>query len=227
MKENVKPVKIAVKAVKGPVAQSGHGFRIEAIPGGLVNDEVKGKPKRVPITPDHLPQLHVLCGAFGVVRSGKSNAIVNLMAAYYKLGCLNLLYCISPTYHSNGALQTLPFEKEGIFTDPDSSVQSLLQIIKLVQEKNKDYEYEKLYRKAYNAYTHKDGNKTTAQQEYLLHKEHFRRPIKVPWPKPGIFIDDMTHTELMANTIGNRLSHLCLKHRHLDGVGVSIFQVST
>jgi len=206
------------------VAESGAGFRIETIAGGLVNDEVKCKPKRVPLTPEHLPQLHVLCGAFGVVRSGKSNALVNLIKAYHESGALNLLYCISPTYDSNAALQTLKFEKGGVFTDSHNSVQALNKILDMIKAKNKEYEFEKLYRKAFNKFIHPEGDKTNWEQKSLLQKEHFRMPVHVPWPQPGIFIDDMTHTELMANTINNNLSHLSLHHRHLDGVGVSIFQ---
>jgi len=203
-----------------PPSQGG-GFSIAPISNGLINGEVKCKPKRVPIVPDHLPKLHCLCGAFGVVRSGKSNALVNLIAAYHKCGGLNMLFCISPTYHSNASLQTLPFEPNGIFTDSHQSVQALDTIIGLIQQRNIEYKSEKEYRKAYRAW---QQNKETMLQYALLNRQNFRPPQKIPWPQPGIFIDDMTHTELMANTINNKLSHLSLHHRHLDGVGVSIFQ---
>lgn len=197
------------------------GFLIERLDNGLVNGEVKSKPKRVPIVPSHLPKLHCLCGAFGVVRSGKSNALVNLISAYHKCGGLNMLFCISPTYHSNTSLQTLPFEKDGIFTDSHNSVQALDRIIQLIQARNVEYKEEKIYRKAYRAW--QKDNATMAQYA-IVNRQQFRKPLIIPWPQPGIFIDDMTHTELMANTINNKLSHLSLHHRHLDGVGVSIFQ---
>ncbi len=90
---------------------SSNVFEIENLSHGLKNGEVKSKPKRVPVVPSHLPKLHCLCGAFGVVRSGKSNALVNLIQAYHDCGGLNMLFCISPTYDSNTSLQTLPFEK--------------------------------------------------------------------------------------------------------------------
>lgn len=196
-------------------------FEIEAIPSGLHNNEVQCKPKRVPHVPPHLPRLHTLCGAFGVVRSGKTNAIVNLLQAYVDAGCLNLLYCISPTYDSNTALQTLPFVEGGIFTNSKGSVESLLRILDMLKEKVDEYEEEKIYKKAYRAYK---KDRQTPAQEVLLLKNDYRIPEKIPWPKPAIFIDDMTHTELMANTIKNELSHLSLHHRHLDNVGISIFQ---
>lgn len=202
-------------------SSTSRGIQIERIQGGLQNGEVKSKPKRVPIVPKHLPKLHCLAGAFGVVRSGKSNALVNLIQAYWDCGGLNMLFCISPTYHSNTSLQTLPFEPDGIFTDSEHSVQALERIIQIIKGRNEEYKEEKLYKKAYKAF--KKGKATLAQHS-LVSKEQFREPIPIIWPQPGIFIDDMTHTELMANTINNKLSHLSLHHRHLDGVGVSIFQ---
>jgi hypothetical protein len=196
-------------------------FEIENLSHGLKNGEVKSKPKRIPKVPSHLPKLHCLCGAFGVVRSGKSNALVNLIQAYYDCGGLNMLFCISPTYESNTSLQTLPFEKDGIFIDSHNSVQALESIIQIIQKRNTEYKEEKIYKKAYKAWL---KDKATLQEYAIVNRQHFRPPIKIKWPQPGIFIDDMTHTELMANTINNKLSHLSLHHRHLDGVGVSIFQ---
>ena len=196
-------------------------IQIESIPGGLANGEVKCKPKRVPKVPPHLPKLHCLAGAFGVVRSGKSNALVNLIKAYHDCGGLNLLYCISPTYHSNASLQTLPFEKDGIFTDSHTSVNALRTILRKIKEKNDEYKLEELYKRSYERYI---NGKATTEDLARVQRSNYREPIPVKWPQPGIFIDDMTHTELMANTINNELSHLSLHHRHIDGVGVSIFQ---
>ena len=196
-------------------------FQVEQIAGGLVNGEVKSKPKRVPIVPKWLPKLHCLCGAFGVVRSGKSNALVNLIDEYWKHKSLNMLFCISPTYDSNTSLQTLPFEENGIFTDSTTSVQALDRICSLIEQRVMEHNEEEEYRTAYKAW--RKGRETP--NEYArLSRQHFRKPQLIPWPQPGIFIDDMTHTELMANTINNKLSHLSLHHRHLHNVGVSIFQ---
>ena len=198
-------------------------FRVENIANGLVNGEVQCKPKRVPKTPNHLPKLPALIGAFGVVKAGKSNALTNLIKEYFKYGSLNYLYCISPTYHSNSSLQTIPFTADGVYTDPRTCVMSLQRILDDIKAKNDDYLFEERYKKAYKNWFRNNGN-VTIQENHLLNKEDFRRPIDIPWPCPGIFIDDMTHTELMANTINNKLSHLSLQHRHLEGVGVTIFQ---
>lgn len=219
---------IPEKAVKtGKIEKWG---QIEAIPNAIKNGAVKCKPKRVPIVPSHLPALPLLAGAFGVCRSGKSNALVNLLQEYCQYGSINLLYCISPTYDSNSSLQTLPFIDEGkggfrgIFTDSKTSVEALRSILNHIAEKNQDYLKEKLYRKYYKKCLKYGKGLLKFEEMELLMQENFRPPKKVPWPQPGIFIDDMTHTELMANTINNELSHLSLHHRHLEGVGVSIFQ---
>jgi len=157
------------------------------------------------------------------VRSGKSLSLCNLLHAYVKAKTFNLLYCISPTYDSNATLQTLPFEKDGIFTEPESSVGALQGIIEKIKLKNLEYKAEKEYKKAYQKWL-KTPDLISFEQMSMLHAERYRAPKKIPWPCPAIFIDDMTHTELMSNTINNLLSHTSLKHRHIDGVGVSIFQ---
>jgi hypothetical protein len=196
-------------------------FTTERITGGLVNDEVKCKPKKVPKTPPHLPKLHVLCGAFGVVRSGKSNALVNLIQAYWDCGSLNWIACISPTYESNPSLQTLPFKKEDIYTDSRTANMALDSIIEKIKNLGEDYFFEKAYKKAYDHWM----NGTADEKEMVFLSKMSFRPPKNPlkWPAPGIFIDDMTHTELMANSLNNKLSHLALHHRHLGQIGVSIF----
>lgn len=233
--------------------ETGQGnFHLENIPNGLVNDEVKAKKKKIPKTPPHLPKLPALVAAFGVCKSGKSNGLVNLINEYMRYGSLTHMYCISPTYHSNGALQTIPFVDEnkkmkkedaeliqryyeppsstqnknafvGIFTDSSTCIEALDAITEHIKKVHTEYEDEKKYKKSYVKYK-TNPTKLTIQEWAILQKEHFRAPLDLPWPSPGIFIDDMTHTALMANTINNKLSHLCLHHRHLDGVGVTIFQ---
>lgn len=225
---------------------------VEPVRGGLQNGAVKCAPKRTPPTPAHLPNLPLLAGAFGVCKSGKSNALVNLIAAYQKAGSINMLYGISPTYHSNASLQTLDFiderkktrkEKDpnyriydlvakpgveeegffGVFTNPHTSVEDLDRILAHIRGKNQEYKDEQEYKRVYKKWKKREL-KLTPEEQFILSRESYRAPTHVPWPQPGIFIDDMTHTPLMANSLNNNLSHLCLHHRHLDGVGVSIFQ---
>jgi len=207
---------------------------LEGIKNGLKNGAVQCKPKRVPKVPPHLPALPLLAGGFGVCKSGKSNAFVNLIQEYCNYGSINMLFCISPTYDSNASLQTLPFVDEvkqgnkkgfrGIFTDSRNSVTALKTILNYIKDKNVEYIEEKEYKKIYAIYSKGLKHTLTWKQMDLLGNENYREPENIPWPQPGIFIDDMTHTELMSNTINNELSHLSLHHRHLEGVGISIFQ---
>lgn len=233
--KNSEKSKSVKKNTKNEVISS--TVQCEKVKNGLINDAVKCKPKRVPKTPPHLPKLPLLAGAFGVCKSGKSNALVNLITEYIKHGSLNYVYCISPTYESNASLQTIPFVDEridvgdgkkkgfvGIFTNPATSVQDLETITNHIKLKHQEYKDEKEYKRIYKLW--REGKKMLLSFEELNHlrQQEYRKPIHVPWPQPGIFIDDMTHTELMANSVHSKLSHLSLHHRHLDGVGVSIFQ---
>lgn len=200
-------------------------FIIESIPNGLQNKEVLCKPKRLPKVPSHLPKLPNLFGGFGTCGSGKSNAFVNLIQAYYDYGSITDIYIISPTYSSNASLQTLPVDPKNVYEESRGSVGSLMDIKRKIMETNEHYLFEKEYKRIYKIWSGRGGsNKLSFQEMSLLKKEEFRPPIKVPWPQPLIFIDDMTHTELMSNTINNELSHLSLHHRHLEGVGVTIIQ---
>lgn len=206
------------------VSEHTPSFEIVKIPKGLKNGEVHSKPKRLPVCPPHLPQLPLLIGGFGVVRSGKTNAFTNLIQEYCNYGSINALYCISPTYDSNTTLQTLPFLPEHIYTDSRQGVQSLRTILDDIKSKVEEWEYEKNYKRIYKLWKNKQIFKMTYDDMTILQRESYRTPKSIPWPCPAIFLDDMTHTELMQSSINNELSHLCLHHRHLHGVGVSIFQ---
>lgn len=212
------------KPIKAP-KQISNEFQIVPIPNGLKNGPVKCKPKRTAVAPEYMPKLPIMVGGFGVVKSGKSNALVNMIQAYWNAKSINLLYCISPTYHSNTSLQTLPFEEDGIYTDTQTCVSALHKIVAQIKQKHEDYLFEKEYKRIYKKFRSQGEQALTFEEINLLVKENYRSPIHIPWPSPGIFIDDMTHTELMSNTINNALSHLCLHHRHIaePDLGVSLF----
>lgn len=188
------------------------------IPNGLENNEIQCTPKRVPITPPHLPKLHTLAGAFGVVRSGKTVAFMNLITAYKQAGSLNLFYCISPTYESNATVQTIEWDK--VFTDPSHGNEALDEIIQDIQKKHLEYEESIEYKKAFKRWL---KNRETVADIHLLGKKGYAMPETVEWPQACIFIDDMTNTNLMINKIESKLANVALRHRHIDGVGVTIF----
>lgn len=198
-------------------------FDIIPVPNGLVNKKVEGPKRRVPWTPPHLPRAHLVCGFFGEMRSGKTNGLVNMLQEYYDYGTFNLLYAITPSYESNTILHTLPFESDGIFTDTSHAQDSLMTILDVnIANKAKEYEFEEKYKVAFTKWL--NSGPITHNEGLMLEREHYREPQKVEWPRPAIFIDDMINTELMANTIRNKLSNLAFHHRHIEGgIGVSIF----
>ncbi len=206
------------------VEEHGHGdLKVVKLSKGLENKEVVCAPRRLPKTPAHLPKAHTLAGFFGVVRSGKTNAAVNLIKEYIKYGTFNYLYLISPSYESNTCLHTLEFEMiKG--QDSRRAVADLMEILDDIKAKNNAYLFEQEYTKVYNKW--RKGDRLEFDETMMLVRANYRVPEKISWPRPAIFIDDMINTELMANTINNELSNLSFHHRHIEGgVGVSIFQM--
>ena len=53
----------------------------------------------------------------------------------------------------------------------------------------------------------------------------FEEPEKVPRPAPLLIIDDMSHSDLYTPSKKNGFINLCLRHRHLFQVGLSIFML--
>lgn len=197
------------------------------IPGGLENKMIKGLPqKRVPDTPDHLPDLHIMFGAFGKVGKGKTVSYTNLINEYAKHGSLNAFYCISPTFEHNEPLKTVPWEPDGVFSGPEvvrNGEESLNQILEMIQEKKTEYEFEQEYKRIYKLWkTPKGQLQMTSEDWQIMHKENYRNPENIPWPCPCIVIDDMTHSPLMSASRQNNFTNLCLRHRHLYGLGVTI-----
>lgn len=199
-----------------------YNFKVAQIKNGLKNGAVQCKPKRLPVVPSHLPKLPALFGAFGTCGAGKTNTYVNLIAAYQKHNSINDLYIMSPTYDSNASLQTLQVDPSKVYKEAKGSIAALLDIKKKILQSVELYEIEKEYKRIYKKFMKEGTNQLTFQEISLLSSQNYREPVNIPWPQPCIFIDDMTHTELMVNTINNELSHLALHHRHLEGVGVTI-----
>jgi hypothetical protein len=53
----------------------------------------------------------------------------------------------------------------------------------------------------------------------------FKAPKPVPRPSPLLIIDDMSHSDLYTPSKKNGFINLCLRHRHLFQVGLSIFML--
>ncbi len=156
-------------------------FKVEEVHNGIKNGHIEAKKRKVPTVPDGFPMLHSLFGFFGQVRSGKTYAMVNLTKAYIDAGVVNMSFCITPSYESNTILHTIPFEKDGIYSDEKTAPASLKVILGKIKKRNDEYEYEKEYKKCWKAWL---KDEATQLQEIILYKEQYRDPISIPWPVP-------------------------------------------
>lgn len=58
-----------------------------------------------------------------------------------------------------------------------------------------------------------------------MEKHNFKRMPDIPRPSPLLIIDDMSHSDLYTPSKKNSFINLCLRHRHLFQVGLSIFML--
>jgi hypothetical protein len=58
-----------------------------------------------------------------------------------------------------------------------------------------------------------------------LERNGFKRAPELPRPSPLLIIDDMSHSDLYTPSKKNSFINLCLRHRHLFKVGLSIFML--
>lgn len=199
----------------------------------LVSHAFKNEPlpnlpqKRLPDVPDQLPALPAIFGFIGPMGSGKSVTMANLCRDYKKAGSLNMFFIISPTFEYNEDLKTIEYEEGGVFSGANitSEGEAAMEAIKqLIITRKTEYEFEEDYRRVFKLWRGppKDQMKLGQQDWYILQKENYRNPVKIPWPCPCIIIDDMTHTSLMSASKSNTFTNLCLRHRHFEGIGITM-----
>lgn len=70
------------------------------------------------------------------------------------------------------------------------------------------------------------GGKALSLPEYnIVERYDFKEPEEIPRPSPLLIIDDMSHSPLYTPSKRNGFINLCLRHRHLFQVGLSIFML--
>jgi hypothetical protein len=193
------------------------------IKGGLANTEVKTSNKLPKHDyPDHLFPLHTLGVFMGARNSGKTNSCVLLIQDYLKHHTFNHIYILSPTYDANPSLQTLPVKKEDVYEDSSSVIISLNDILKKIKNLADDYEEDKRYKEVYSRWRRKQHS---FKDQIELEIRDFKPPLDTPRPCCAIVIDDMSHTDIYSTSRRNPFINLCLRHRHIFSVGVSIFML--
>jgi hypothetical protein len=94
----------------------------------------------------------------------------------------------------------------------------------MVVEYNKYEKVAILFRK-WRRFMRGDGPPLKLNEYNLLENLGFKEPEKVPRPAPLLIIDDMSHSDLYTPSKKNGFINLCLRHRHLFQVGLSIFML--
>lgn len=197
---------------------------LRKIRNGLKNQAVQCKKKKTPKHPNHLFPLHTLMLFIANIGSGKTNAASLVTQEYLKKGSFNRIFCISPTFEHNDALKILPIEEKDVYTDRKAAHSAIDDITQKVKKMGDDYQLVLKYKKAWKK--HKRGEKLTLEDQRLLHENDFKKPPKhIPYPSPLLIIDDMSHSTLYRTSSQNDFVNLVLRHRHLYGIGMSIFML--
>lgn len=200
-------------------------IREQKIPQGVSNVAVPVRKVITPEYPKELFRLHTLAAFFGPRGSGKTNGAVLLAQKYLENGSFTRVYIISPTYHSNPVLETLGAAEDDIYTDLDTIVQSIAEIVtKIEADANvflNELEYAVIYNKA------RRNQQLTASESLKLEREAFREPVDMARPSPLIIIDDCSHSQIYSTSRHNPFVNMCLRHRHIggEGFGCSIFML--
>lgn len=198
------------------------------IPHSIKNEGLKYKSLPTPDVSDGLFRLHTLAAFIGPRGSGKTNAVVLLARRYLDDKSINRVFIISPTYDSNRIFDLLQPKPEDVFKDMHQCLADLQTIIGRVQEMVTEYnEYEYIHKifVRWRRFLAGKGKALPLNLYNVLENMGFKEPDPVPRPSPLLIIDDMSHSPLYTPSKKNGFINLCLRHRHLFQVGLSIFML--
>lgn len=191
---------------------------------GLQNRKVETKnSKTKPYAPPDLFELHTLAAFIGARGSGKTNACVLLAKQYYDSRSFNRIFIISPTFESNPVFSVLPILDEDVYKDGLQAQQALMNILDKIKHDVNDYERSQQYVKVYKK--HQRGENLSVDEDALLSVMQHEPPEPLEKPSPLIIIDDMSHSNIYSTSTRNPFINLCLRHRHVHGVGVTLFML--
>lgn len=192
------------------------------------NEPLKYKKLPTPHTAESLFRLHTLAAFIGPRGSGKTNAVVLLARRYLDDGSINRIFVISPTYDSNRIFELLDPDPDDVFKNIHSALQDINTIIGKVEEMVVEYKENKAYNQIYDKWKRFEAGKgphLTMVEYNLVEKNNFKPRERLPRPAPLLIIDDMSHSDLYTPSKKNSFINLCLRHRHLFQVGLSIFML--
>lgn len=198
------------------------------IPGAIANKPLKYKKLKTPSVEKGLFKLHTLAAFIGPRGSGKTNAAVLLARRYLDDRSINRVFIISPTYDSNRIFDLLDPAPEDVFKNMHSCLADLDRILMQVKQMAEEFEDYKLYMKIlkkWHAYQKGKGPALLVKEFNLLENNQFKPLPFLARPSPLLIIDDMSHSDIYTPSKKNGFINLCLRHRHLFKVGISIFML--
>jgi hypothetical protein len=198
------------------------------IPNSIKNEGLKYKSLPTPEVSDGLFKLHTLAAFIGPRGSGKTNAVVLLAKRYLDDKSFNRVFIISPTYDSNRIFDILQPSPNDVYKNMATCLQDLDTILNQVREMVEEFrEYEKIAKifAKWKRFLAGKGKPLPLPEYHLLENRNFEPPEPIPRPSPLLIIDDMSHSPLYTPSRKNGFINLCLRHRHLFQVGLSIFML--
>jgi len=198
------------------------------LPNSIKNEGLVYKKLPSPETSESLFKLHTLAAFIGPRGSGKTNAVVLLAKRYLDDGSINRIFIISPTYDSNRIFDLLHPDPGDVFKNIQTCIADLSFILEKIQEMVSEYNKAKAYNKIYDKWVRFEegrGPPLKLQEYNLVEKYDFKPMERLPRPSPLLIIDDMSHSDLYTPSKKNPFINLCLRHRHLFKVGLSIFML--
>ena len=137
----------------------------------------------------------------------------------------NLIYALCGEPQRKKLKPELDFEQESDVyrdsTQAQEAVDDILRKIEFdVQLWQASMEYALVYKKWKRV--RKNITRMTMEEQQLLDEMDFEPPILLPKPVPVLLIDDMSHSDLFQSSPKNPFMNLCLRHRHVKGVGLTI-----
>lgn len=175
---------------------------------------------------DHPPAmfpLHFTMALIGGTNSGKTTACINVVSAYINYHSFNHVFLICPTADENISFQRLHLPRENVYAGANAAknpIACIEDVISRIGQAKIEYDQNEIYKQAW--LRHQRGT-ATVEDEIMLQVRHFRPPENLPFPSPALILDDLSHTEVYSTSRGNPFNNLFLRHRHIHGVGISIF----
>lgn len=198
------------------------------IAGAIANEPLKYKKLKTPTVQQGLFKLHTLAAFIGPRGSGKTNAAVLLARRYLDDHSINRIFIISPTYDSNRIFELLEPAPEDVFKNMHTCLADLNHILLQVKQMAAEYEDYKVYMKIlhkWHEYQKGKGPALLVKEFNLLENNQFKPLPLLHRPSPLLIIDDMSHSDIYTPSKKNGFINLCLRHRHLFKVGISIFML--